>query len=128
MTPELTMLAYSILLFFIIILIPAGMNIINNGAMAMAGSRDNLAENSTAVKRAYRLRDNMLENLLIFAGLVLTAHAAGISNEQTVLGAQIFLYARIAHAVIYISALPAIRPLAWVAGVIGMAMIALQII
>ena len=128
MTPELTMLLYSILLTFLIILVPAFLNILNNGAMAQAGARDNLPEMSVAAKRGDRLRSNMLENMVLFGGLVLVAHASGISNENTILGAQIFFFARVAHAIIYWLGLPAIRPIAWFAGVIGMGLIALQLV
>ena len=45
-------------------------------------------------ERARRAQANMLENLPHFAALVLVAHAAGLSNAQTALGATIFFWAR----------------------------------
>ena len=38
----------------------------------------------------------MLESLVLFAILVLTAKAAGISNAMTLLGAQLFFWGRVA--------------------------------
>lgn len=128
MTPELTLLLWSTILTFVLIIIPAGMGIKENGGPAQAGARDNLPEPSVLRKRATRLAVNMKENLLLFAALVLTANAAGVSNDMTVLGAQIFFYARVAHAVIYLAGWPIVRPLVWLAGVIGMGMIAAQIL
>lgn len=124
MTVELTMLLYSTILFLLIILVPATDAINKNGPEAMGGARDNLPEPPVFRKRALRLRDNMLENIVMFAAVVLIANAAGVSNENTVLGAQIFFYARVAHAVIYLAGWPWIRPLFWLAGLIGTGMIA----
>jgi len=128
MTPELTLLLWSTILTFVLIMIPAGMGIRENGGPAQAGPRDNLPEPSVLRKRATRLAENMLENLVLFAALVLVANAAGVSNDMTVLGAQIFFYARIAHAIIYLAGWPFIRPLVWLAGVVGMGMIAAQLL
>ena len=127
MTVELTMLLYSTTLAFVLILIPASKAILENGAMTMAGNRDDLSEPSAFTARAKRLSANMLENLLLFAIVVFIAFAAGVSNETTVLGAKIFFYARIAHAVIYLAGWPMIRPLFWAAGVVGIVMIACQV-
>lgn len=127
MTVELTMLLYSTILAFILVLIQASAAILANGVMPMAGSRDALPEPSIFRKRAFRLIANMYENLTLFAIVVLIAFAAGVSNETTVLGAQIFFYARIVHAVIYLAGWPMIRPLFWAAGVVGMGMIACQL-
>lgn len=127
MTTELTMLFYSTILAFVLVLIPATMAIIENGAMTQAGPRDDLPEPSVFRKRANRLVANMYENLLLFAIVVLIAFAAGVSNETTVLGAKIFFYARVVHAVIYLAGWPMVRPLAWAAGVVGMVMVACQL-
>lgn len=128
MTIELTMLLYSTILAFVLVLIPASKAILDNGAMTQAGPRDDLPEPSVFRKRANRLVANMYENLLLFAIVVLMAFAAGISNESTVLGAQIFFYARVAHAVTYLAGWPMIRPLFWAAGVVGMIMIACELL
>ena len=128
MTPELTYLVYSIILTFVLILLPATVSILSNGLVAQAGARDDLPEPSVFNQRCVRLRNNMFENMLLFSGLVLVAHAAGISNANTILGAQIFFFARVVHAGIYVAGLPLVRPLAWFAGVIGMGMIALELL
>ena len=128
MTIELTMLFWSTILLLVLILIPAGVAIMNNGPLAQAGARDELPKPSVFHSRANRLAANMSENLILFLALILIAHAAGISTEYTVLGAQVFFYARVAHAVIYLMGWPMIRPLAWLAGVIGMGMVAAALI
>ena len=126
MTVELTMLVYSAALFFMIILVQAGLAIAQNGLMAQAGSRDNLPEPTVLRQRLLRLTANMLENLIMFAIVVLVANAAGVSNDTTVLGATIFFYARVAHAIVYALGLPMIRPLFYFAGLYGIVTIALE--
>ncbi|MEH6589624.1 MAG: MAPEG family protein [Halioglobus sp.] len=111
MSVELSMLVYSVLLFLVIILVQAGMAITQNGAVAQAGSRDGLPEPSTLRKRLQRLTANMQENLLMFAIVVLVANSAGVSNATTILGASLFFYARVAHAIVYAFGWPMVRPI-----------------
>ena len=66
----------------------------------------------------------MIENLVLFAALVLIAAVAGKANATTAMGAMIFFWARLAYAVIYLIGIPWLRTLAWFVSVIGMAMIA----
>ncbi len=124
MTVELTMLLYSVVLTFVLISFHATVAILHFGAVPLAGSRDNLDEPSVFVARALRLSKNMQENMVLFVPLVLAAHAAGISNDTTVMGAQLFVAARVVHAVIYLAGWPYIRPVAYFTGVYGCAMIA----
>ena len=128
MTIELTMLVYSVALLVIVILIQATAGILAQGLPAMAGSRDNLGEPSPFQSRSKRVAENHKEGLLLFAPLVLAASAAGISTEMTALGAQLFFYSRIAHAVIYLAGWPWIRPLAWFVGLVGTLMILFALI
>ena len=127
MTPELTYLAYSIVLLYVVVFIQASAGIRQNGGLVMANNRDNLPAPGTFLARAKRNVDNLRENLWFFAPGVLIAAIAGISNQWTVLGAQIFFFARVAHAITYIAGWPFIRPLFWFAGVIGCALIFLAL-
>jgi uncharacterized MAPEG superfamily protein len=54
--------------------------------------------------------------------------AAGKTNDMTLLGAQIFLYARIVYALVYIAGLPWVRTAVWGVSVVGLAMIFLQLV
>ncbi|WCL55431.1 MAPEG family protein [Gimibacter soli] len=128
MSVELTMLLYSTILFFVLIMIPAGEAILKNGGAVQAGPRDNMPEPSVFNKRATRLRNNMMENMVMFAPLVLIAHAAGVSTDATILGAQLFFYARVVHAVLYLFPVPWVRPLAWAVSVVGLFKIALALL
>lgn len=127
MTPELTLLLWSVILTFILIMIPAGEALRRNGPDIQGGARDNLPEPSIFNRRATRLAINMLENMVLFVPLVLIAHAASVSNDMTILGAQIFFYARVVHAVIYLAGWPKVRPIAWFVSVIGLGIFAFQL-
>lgn len=129
MTVELTMLLYSVILTFAILLVPATDSILKNGVFPMMGNRDaGLAEPSVWNCRAKRAAANMAENLPLFAALVLIAHAADVSTADTMLGAQLFFWGRVGHAVTYIAGIPHVRTLAWAVSIAGMIMIALALI
>src|SRR5262249_59877374 len=68
------------------------------------GNRDDPPPLPAWAWRADRAHRNMLENFPHFAALVLLTNLAGLANPLTALGATIFFWARLAHAVLYISA------------------------
>jgi uncharacterized MAPEG superfamily protein len=127
MTPELTYLAYTIALFFLVVSVQAYAGVANNGLVAMMNNRDSLKPPTIFQLRTKRLTDNFRENLWFFAPLVLIAAVADISNQWTMLGAQLFFWSRLAHAVWYIGGWPYIRPLFWFAGVIACVLIFLAL-
>lgn len=122
------MLFSSVILTFVLLMIPAMISLRTVGMPVAAGSRDDCPEPSTFCKRTLRLRDNMFENMLLFTPMVLMAAAMDVSNATTVLGAQLFFYARVGHAIVYLGGWPWIRTPIWAAGVVGIAMIAIELI
>ena len=128
MSVELLMLVYSAVLFLVVIVVQAGLAISQNGLMAQAGSRDNLPEPTVLRKRLQRLTANIQENLVMFAIVVLVANAAGVSNDTTALGATIFFYARVAHAIVYAFGWPMIRPFLYFVSLYGLVVILLEIL
>jgi uncharacterized MAPEG superfamily protein len=71
---------------------------------------------------------NAVENLVVFAVLVLVADAMGISNETTVLVCMIYFWARLVHAVAYTFGIPWVRTLAFAAGFLCQATLAWQLL
>jgi uncharacterized MAPEG superfamily protein len=59
---------------------------------------------------------NAVENLVVFATLVLIANAAGVSNDATVLACQVYFWARVVHALSYTFGVPWVRTLAFATG------------
>ena len=67
-------------------------------------------------ERMKKAHYNSVENLVLFATLVLVAHAAGISNETTVLVCKVYFWARLVHLVAYTMGIPWVRTLAFAVG------------
>ena len=59
---------------------------------------------------------NAVENIVLFATLVLVANAVGISNETTVLVCKVYFWARVVHLVSYTLGIPWVRTLSFLAG------------
>jgi uncharacterized MAPEG superfamily protein len=123
MSIELTMLCASVALLFVLVIIQATAGAQAQGAMVMAGHRDNLGAPSVWQSRTKRCVDNHREGLILFAPLILVAALANTSSELTVYGAQMFFYSRVAHAIVYLAGWPYIRPVFWTIGMIGIVMI-----
>jgi len=56
---------------------------------------------------------NAVENLVVFATLVLVLNAAGISNETTVFTCEIYFWARLVHYIVYTVGVPWVRTLSF---------------
>lgn len=131
MTPDLLYLVYTVVLTWVMIMFAATAKArlwTLPGFMYGAGNRDTPNDSSAMAQRADRAAKNMLENLLLFATLMLTARAAGVASTTLVLPAQIFFFARLAYWPIYVVGLPYVRTLAWAAGVAGMGMIVMALL
>ncbi|HTP60490.1 MAG TPA: MAPEG family protein [Burkholderiales bacterium] len=128
MKPELTLLVWSTLLTVVqaVVAVQGAFNQV--GLPMLAGNREGMPEIKGWAGRAARAHRNMLENLVLFAALVLVAVVADKTNDKTLLGAQIFLWARVAYAAIYVAGIPWLRTGAWAVSVVGLAMIFLQLI
>ncbi len=71
---------------------------------------------------------NAVDNLVVFAALVLIANAAGVSNETTVLACTVYFWSRVVHLLAYTVAIPWVRTLSFVAGFACQVAIILQLI
>jgi uncharacterized MAPEG superfamily protein len=128
MTVDLTMLAWSAVLC-VLLAIPYTMGMTGRvGLPTMAGNREGVPEPEGWMARSKRAHLNLVENLAPFAALVLIAHLVGKADASTALGAQLFFWGRLVHAVVYIAGLPWIRTAAWAVSVVGMAIIFVALI
>lgn len=126
MKPELTLLGCATVLALVQALVAVQGAMMQVGLPALAGNREGLPEIKGWAGRAARAHRNMIENLVLFAALVLIAVAGDRTNAMTLLGAQIFVWARLAYAVVYVVGIPWLRTGVWAVSVVGMAMIFLQ--
>jgi uncharacterized MAPEG superfamily protein len=76
---------------------------------ALAGRDDIPHQQPGLGGRLHRAIANLKEGLHIFTPLVLLTAILGVSNEYTVLGAQIYLVARILHTPLYLSGIAGLR-------------------
>ena len=125
---ELSLLIWTAALTILQMLVSALGSISQIGLTTLAGNRDNLTETTGWASRAQRAHRNMLESIAVFAILVMSAHHLNISNEMTVLGAQLFFWGRVAFSIIYIAGIPWVRTAAWGVSLVGLILIFLQLI
>ena len=128
MKTEIAVLVGVVALTLIQVVIAVVGALLQVGLTTLAGNRENMPELHGWGGRAARAHRNMLESLVLFAALVLSAHAVGLSNAMTVLGAQLFLWGRVAYAVLYIAGVPWARTVAWAISMLGLLTIFLQFI
>ena len=126
---ELRLLAYLGLLSLIIWMPYVLAAISSRGLSQVAGyPTGNYADLPEWAQRCQRAHMNLIENLVPFGALVLVAQAAGISNDATVLGAQLFFWARLAQVVVHIAGISWLRTGAFFVGWIGCLIIFWQIV
>jgi uncharacterized MAPEG superfamily protein len=128
MKPELMLLVWATLLTVVQAVVAVQGAMMQVGLPMLAGNRDGMPEIKGWGGRAARAHRNMIENLVLFAALVLVAVAAGKTNDTTLMGAQIFFWARLAYALVYIAGIPWLRTGVWAVSVVGLAMIFLQLV
>lgn len=118
------MLVASCGLYWLLIMTPATPPLLGKGGLKWGvGNRDQVPERPAWIQRSERALNNMQENLIIFAALVLVVHVAGKASPTSALGAEIFFGARLAHAVIYIAGIPVLRTISWTISLVGMGML-----
>ena len=128
MTPEMMYLVWSVALTFILTLIAVNGAMLQVGLPKLAGNREHMPEITGWAGRAVRAHRNMLESLVLFAVLVLVAQIANVHSAMTLLGAQLFFWGRVAHAVIYIAGIAWARTVAWAVSVAGLVLLFLAVV
>ena len=95
------------------------------GAMANP-SPDEKPQSAWAV-RQMNAHANAVENLVIFAPLVLTVQALSIATPTTALACAVYFWARLAHFIVYTLGIPGLRTLAFTVGFLAQAALVLAI-
>jgi uncharacterized MAPEG superfamily protein len=116
MSVELKYLAL-VTVFTALMWIPYILNVILvRGVLDAVGYPENpkpMAPWATRMKAAHY---NAVENLVVFAALVLVANAIGVKGEATALACVIYFWARVVHFLAYTFRIPWVRTLAFVVG------------
>lgn len=85
-------------------------------AGAMANPTPKAAPQAEWAQRMMAAHTNAIENLAVFAPLVLILDALNISTPATVTACAVFFYARLAHAIVYTIGIPVARTVAFAVG------------
>ena len=90
--------------------------VMNGLGGTLAGGAPDSGTLSLWAQRAIKAHTNAVENLAIFAPIVLTAHVLGISNAATKAAVVVYFFARLLHFLVYSAGSPAARTLTFTAG------------
>jgi uncharacterized MAPEG superfamily protein len=95
------------------------------GAMANPSPDDKA--HSPWAQRLMAAHTNAVENLVIFAPLVLTVRALGIATAVTAFACALYFWARLAHVVVYTLGIPVLRTLSFAVGFVAQVLLVLAI-
>ena len=102
--------------------------IATRGLLDAVGYPESPKPQSPWARRLMKAHVNAVENLVVFAALVLTAVAAGVSSATIASAAIVYFWARVVHALAYTFGVPWVRTLAFTVGFLAQAAIAWQLV
>ena len=124
MTTELCMLMWSVVLGLLQVAIAATCSVGQRGLGWAASGRDELKPPLTGIGgRLDRARANFLETFPFFVAVVLVAHLLQRHDGMTVLGAQLYFWARLVYVPVYAAGIPYLRTLIWAVSVVGIVLV-----
>jgi len=94
---------------------------------AMANPSRNDKPQTPWAQRLYFAHTNAVENLAIFAPLVLILDAQGHSTEATATACAVYFWARFVHVIVYTAGVPVLRTLAFAVGFAAQAVLVLAV-
>lgn len=116
MTSELTSLT-AVTVFTAVLWMPYILNMIAvRGIRDAVGYPEEPRPLSPWAQKMKAAHGNAVENLVVFATLVLVAHLADVHSAATEMACQVYFWARVVHAFSYTFAVPWVRTLAFVTG------------
>jgi uncharacterized MAPEG superfamily protein len=122
MTTDLTYLAYTAILTAALWIPYIIAQVMTNGPLAPTNYVDPAARPVPLWgKRADRTHLNAVETFAPFAALVIIAHVSGKADAMTAFWAICFFWLRLAHAVVYLLAIPYVRTLVFTLGFVAVA-------
>ena len=128
LTPELFWLTCTVILTGIL-WIPYSLNRIQVRGLsgAMGNPTRDAKPHAPWATRLMFAHDNAVENLVVFAPLILILNEINYSTKWTVYASAVYFWARVAHLIVYTLGLPVFRTLAFTVGFFAQAVLALAI-
>ena len=128
MSIELKMLLFTVALFFVQLIAQVVAEVMQHGLGYAMSSRDDWKNPTGIAGRIERAYFNLLESMPPFAALVLIVLYTGNANENTALGAQVYFWGRVLYVPAYVAGIPVVRTLIWTVSMLGMALIAWEML
>jgi len=128
LTPELFWLTLTVILTGLL-WVPYILNrmTVRGTAGTMANPTPGAKPHAPWATRLMFAHDNAVENLVIFAPLVLILNEIDYSTKWTVWACAVYFWARVAHLIVYTLGLPVFRTLAFTVGFFAQVVLALAI-
>jgi uncharacterized MAPEG superfamily protein len=120
LTPELMLLGWSVVLFFVHMTLQASAAIRDTGLVYNAGPRDAGKPLGPLAGRAERTFSNFKESYPIFIALVLGLAVTGRNGSMADTGAWLWFGARIVYIPLYLAGVPWLRSLAYGVSLVGL--------
>jgi len=129
MTPELLMLALSVVLGLVHIVVSAIATTHQYGTKWNLSARDApMPPLELIAGRLHRALHNFLETFPLFAVAVLIADATNRHGWLALWGSQIYFYARVLYLPIYAAGIPVVRTVVWTVASLGIVMVLLALV
>jgi uncharacterized MAPEG superfamily protein len=128
MTSELMSLTWVVALSAIMWVPYVFNTIMVRGLVDAVGYPDHPKPLAPWAERMKKAHYNAVENLVVFAALVLMLNAADVSNGTTVLACNIYFWARLVHLLVYTFGVPWLRTLSFAASWLCIVALIVQLI
>lgn len=95
---------------------------------ALANPSPDEKEQSPWARRAMLAHKNAVENLVVFAPLVITTHILGVGTSLTATMCMAYFFARLLHYVVYTMGIPMVKTLFFTVGLFAQVILALNLL
>ena len=128
LTPELFWLTLTVILTGLL-WVPYILNrcVVRGLGGAMANPTPGAKPHAAWATRLMFAHDNAVENLVIFAPLILILNGIDYSTKWTVYASAVYFWARLAHLIVYTMGVPVLRTLAFTVGFFAQVVLVLAI-
>ncbi|GAA4123865.1 MAPEG family protein [Aminobacter aganoensis] len=98
------------------------------GTKYLLGPRDEQrVPKSVVAGRLIRSLNNMLETYPVFIGLALALAVTGKTGDLGAVGAMMWIVARVAYAVLYVTGVPVLRSIVWFVSIAGLVLMIVRL-
>jgi uncharacterized MAPEG superfamily protein len=118
---EIVVLGLSVVLLLVQLFLQGFLSTLERGGAYNAGPRDEARPvQGKFAGRADRAFRNLLETYPVFVALALALTVIERAGGWGAIGAQVWLAARVAFVMVYVSGVPMIRSIVWLASIFGL--------